>query len=308
MRVALIGAGALGGVIGFYLSAVADVVLVDPWTEHVAVMAAHGLRCEREGVEAARPVRAVSDPALAGPVEAALVLVKSRQTPWAATVARTVLAGAGVAYTLQNGLGNREILVEALGEERVGQGVTALGGTLLGPGRVRHAGQGPTLFGAAPDRAMAVALADLFTRAGLPAEVREDVAGLVWGKLIVNAGINALTALLRVPNGALVEALAARELLAAAAREAAEVAAALGVHLPYADPVEHALDVARATAANRSSTLQDVLRGAPTEIDAINGAVAREGARLGVPTPINALLAGLVAALEATAGQRVGEG
>ncbi len=307
MRVALIGAGALGGVIGFYLSAVADVVLVDPWAEHVAAMAVHGLRCERDGVETIRPVRAVGDPALVGPVEAALVLVKSRQTPWSATVARTVLARTGVAYTLQNGLGNREILAEALGEERVGQGVTSLGGTLLGPGRVRHAGMGPTLFGAAPDRALAGALADLFNRAGLPAEVQEDVTGLVWGKLIVNAGINALTALLRVPNGALADAPAARDLLAAAAREAAAVAAALGVQLPYADPVEHVLEVARATAANRSSTLQDVLRGAPTEIAAINGAVAREGARVGVPTPVNALLASLIEALEATAGQRVGE-
>ncbi|MCS6880741.1 MAG: 2-dehydropantoate 2-reductase [Oscillochloridaceae bacterium] len=308
MRVALIGAGALGGVIGFYLSTVADVVLVDPWAEHVAAIAAHGLRCERDGVETIRRVHAVSDPALAGRVEAALVLVKSRQTPWAAEAARTALTDTGVAYTLQNGLGNREILAEALGEERAGQGVTSLGGTLLGPGRVRHAGMGPTLFGAAPDRTMAGALADLFSQAGLPAEVREDVTGLVWGKLIVNAGINALTALLRVPNGALVETSAARELLAAAAREAADVAAALGVRLPYADPVEHALEVARATAANRSSTLQDVLRGAPTEIGAINGAVAREGARLGVPTPVNALLASLIEALEATTGQRVGEG
>jgi len=305
MRVALIGAGALGGVIGFYLSAVTDVVLVDPWAEHVAAMTAHGLRCERDGVEAARPVRAVTDAALAGPVELALVLVKARQTPWAAEVARTVLLAGGVAYTLQNGLGNREILAAALGEGRVGQGVTSLGGTLLGPGRVRHAGMGPTLFGAAPDRAMAAALAELFTSAGLPAEVHDDVAGLVWGKLVVNAGINALTALLRAPNGALAETLPARELLAAAVREAAAVATAQGVSLPYADPVEHVLAVARATAANRSSTLQDVLRGAPTEIAAINGAVAREGARLGVPTPVNALLAGLIEALEATAPQRV---
>lgn len=305
MRIAIIGAGALGGVIGFYLAGVTEVVLVDPWTEHVAAIAAHGLRCECAGVEAARPVRAVSDPALAGPVEAALVLVKSRQTPWAATVARTVLAGAGVAYTLQNGLGNHEILVEALGEERVGQGVTALGGTLLGPGRVRHAGMGPTVLAAAPDRQRAEALATLLARAGLPASVSNDVEALVWGKLVVNAGINALSALLRVPNGTLAETPAACELLTVAVREAAAVAVARGVTLPYPDPVAHVLAVARATAANRSSTLQDVLRGAPTEIAAINGAVAREGARLGVPTPTNALLASLIAALEATTGQRV---
>src|SRR4030095_13154693 len=94
--------------------------------------------------------------------------------------------------TLQNGVGNREILAEALGVGRVGQGVTALGATLLGPGRVRHAGQGATIFGAAPDRDGMGALAELFGMCGLPAELSDDLEALVWGKLVVNAGINAL--------------------------------------------------------------------------------------------------------------------
>ncbi|NWF80816.1 MAG: 2-dehydropantoate 2-reductase [Chloroflexi bacterium] len=308
MRIAIIGAGALGGVFGFYLAGVAEVVLVDPWAAHVAAIAAHGLSCERDGVASLRPVRAVTDPAEAGPAELALVLVKARQTPWAATAAQQLLAPDGVAYTLQNGLGNHEILAAALGAHRAGQGVTALGATLLGPGHVRHAGMGATVLAAAPDRQRAEALVTLLARAGLPASVSDDVEALVWGKLVVNAGINALSALLRVPNGALAETPAACELLAAAVREAAAVAVARGVTLPYPDPVAHVLAVARATAANRSSTLQDVLRGAPTEIAAINGAVAREGTRLAVPTPVNALLATLIAALEESAEQRVGEG
>jgi 2-dehydropantoate 2-reductase len=151
------------------------------------------------------------------------------------------------------------------------------------------------------------ALAGLFETCGLPAALTDDLDGMVWGKLVANAGINALTALLRVPNGALAVTPQARALVERVAVEAAAVAAARGVRLPYADPAAHALAVAEATGANRSSTLQDVLRGSPTEIDAINGAVAREGRRLGVPTPVNALLAELVAALEATAGTRVGE-
>jgi 2-dehydropantoate 2-reductase len=208
--------------------------------------------------------------------------------------------------TLQNGLGNRETLAAELGEGRVGQGVTMLGATLLGPGRVRHAGQGPTIFGAAPDRGGAAALAGLFAACGLPAELTDDLEALVWGKLMVNAGINALSALLRVPNGALAAIPQARALAERAAGEAAAVAAARGVRLPYADPAAHALGVAQATGANRSSMLQDVLRGSPTEVDAINGAVAREGRRLGVPTPVNALLTELVAALDATARVRVG--
>jgi 2-dehydropantoate 2-reductase len=164
---------------------------------------------------------------------------------------------------------------------------------------------GATTLGAAPDRGRAAALAALLAAAGLPAEVSDDVEALLWGKLVVNVGINALTALLRVPNGALAESAAALELMAAAVAEAAAVAAARGVRLPYADPVAHVEAVARATGANRSSMLQDVLRGAATEVAAINGALVREGERLGVPTPLNAALAALVEALDATAGQRV---
>jgi 2-dehydropantoate 2-reductase len=306
MRVAIVGAGAMGGVLGFHLAAVADLVLVDPWAAHVDAINAGGLCCEREGVVTARRARAVTTPADAGPCDAAIVLVKAGATPWAAAACAALLAPGGVAYTLQNGLGNADLLAATLGAARVGQGVTSLGGTLLGPGRVRHAGMGPTVLGASPDRALAASLAGLLARAGLPASVGDDIESLVWGKLVVNAGINALTALLRVPNGALAELPAPRALLAAAVQEAAAVAAARGVRLPYPDPVAHVEGVALATGANRSSTLQDVLRGAPTEVATINGAVAAEGARLGVPTPLNSALAALVAALEATADRRAG--
>jgi 2-dehydropantoate 2-reductase len=305
MRVAIIGAGALGGVIGFHLAAVAEVVLVDAWSEHVAAISAGGLVCERDGVPTARPLRAVSDAALAAPADVALVLVKARQTPWAAAACRQALAADGLAYTLQNGVGNQELLAAALGADRVGQGVTVLGATLLGPGRVRLAGLGLTTLGAAPDPARAAALAALLTQSGLQATVSAEIESLVWGKLLINVGLNALTALLRVPNGALAAVPEARALLAAVVGEAAAVAAARGVALPYADPVAHALGVAAATAANRSSMLQDVLRGAPSEIATINAAIVREGARLGVPTPLNATLTALVEALDATAGERV---
>lgn len=305
LKLAIVGAGAMGGVIGYYLAPATEVTLIDPWPAHVAAIDAAGLSCEIDGLTTARPVRAVSDPAAAAPADAAIVLVKARQTPWAAEACRVALAPAGVAYTLQNGLGHRETLAAALGDSRAGQGVTALGGTLLGPGRVRHAGMGPTTFAAAPDAALARALADLFTRCGLPASVSADVEALVWGKLLANVGINALSAILRVPNGALAATPAARALLAAAVEEAAAVARARGVALPYPDPVAHVLAIAEATGANRSSMLQDIMRGAPTEVAAINGAVVREGARLGVPTPVNAQLAALVEALEATAGRRI---
>jgi 2-dehydropantoate 2-reductase len=309
MHITIIGAGAMGSLLAFYLCEEADVWLLDRWRAQVETIARDGLRCERDGVETLRRPHATADPTAIGPCDVALVLVKAHQTDWAAEQARLLSSDdRPLVITLQNGLGNRERLAAALGAGRVGQAVTSLGATLLGPGRVRHAGQGATVFAAEPGGALVAELAALFARAGLPAEVADDLDSLVWGKLVVNAGINALTALLRVPNGALADVPEAQALLARAAAEAAAVAAARGTALPYDDPVAHTLAVARATGANRSSMLQDVLRGSPTEIGAINGAVAAEGRRLGVPTPLNDLLAELVAALDAAALWRRDDG
>jgi 2-dehydropantoate 2-reductase len=326
MKIGIIGAGALGSLIAFYLSQHADIWLLSRRQEQIDAINRNGLSCELDGSVATRHPRACVDPAQIGLCDAVLVLTKSYATAWAAEQAQRLIGAEGrgaraesethaltsrpsapspVVITLQNGLGNRELLTAALGSARVGQGVTALGATLLGLGSVRHAGQGTTVFGAAPENGTIAMLVDLFNTCGLPAEQSNDLDALVWGQLVVNAGINALTALLRVPNGALATSQEARALLTAAIEEAAAVARARGTALPYADPLVHTLAVARATAANHSSMLQDVLRGSPTEIDAINGAVAREGLRLSVPTPVNSLLAELVYALDATSGARV---
>ena len=326
MKICIIGAGAMGSLLGFVLSAKAEVWLLSSWQAHVDAINAHGLRCEEHGMETVRHPHATTDPAMVGACDAALVLVKARQTRRVAEQLRQgnketgrqgdsndlsvspalpFSLSAPLVITLQNGIGNREILADALGAERVGQAVTSLGATLLGPGRVRWAGHGETVFGAVPDREAMTRLADLFRACGLQASVVDDLDALVWGKLLVNVGINALTALLRVPNGALAEIPAARKLLEQAVTEAAQVAAARGTHLPYEDPVAHVLDVVRATAENCSSMLQDVLRGSPTEIATINGAVVREGQRLGVPTPINAVLTALLESVDASTDRRV---
>ena len=326
MKIGIIGAGALGSLIAFHLSAHADVWLLSRRREQIDAINHDGLRRELDGVEDTRRPRAAAHPAEIGLCDIVLVLTKSYATAWAAEQARQLVRTEGrglrteadtpvlspqssvlnpVVVTLQNGLGNRELLALALGDARVGQGVTAMGATMLGLGQVRQAGQGATVFGAAPDRAGMTALVDLFNSCGLPAELSEDLDALVWGKLVVNAGINALTALLRVPNGALADTADARALMVGAIAEAAAVAQARGTALPYRDPLAHTLAVARATSANYSSMLQDVLRGSPTEIEAINTAIAREGQRLGVPTPVNGMLAALVRALEATAEARI---
>ncbi|MFQ5611408.1 MAG: ketopantoate reductase family protein [Anaerolineae bacterium] len=308
MKIAILGAGAMGSLFGAKLSPLAEVWLVDPWLEHVMAMRKDGLRLTGpDGAARTVPVRATPDPtAVGGQVDLALIFVKSHQTVEASRWAAPLLKPDGLALTLQNGLGNLEMMAGVLGQDRVLQGVTAHGATLLGPGQVRHAGAGPTHIATRPDRARRVeAVQRLFERAGLETHLAGDLDALLWGKLIINAGINALTAILRVPNGVLVESEPATELMAAAVAEAVAVAQAKGIELPYPDPLARVKEVARATAANRSSMLADVLRAAPTEIDVINGAIVREGKRAGLETPLNQTLVRLVKAIEATYEQRI---
>jgi len=306
MRIAIVGGGAMGSLFSATLARVADVWLISRWREHVAAIRREGLRLEEPTGELTVKVPATSDPAEVGPVDLAIVCVKSNETARAAEVARAVLPPDGLALTLQNGLGNREVLAGVLGPERVWQGVTAQGATLLGPGRVRHAGNGATHLELRPQiAAVAEEVVVLFTRAGIETHLSDDLAGLIWGKLVANAGINALTAILRVRNGALAANAAAGTLMDRAVAEAAQVARAKGIALPYADPARQVREVCLVTTANRSSMLQDVLRATPTEVDFINGAVAREAASLGLEAPVNQLLVDLVKAIEATYGERI---
>ncbi len=296
----IVGTGAMACLFGARLAPLADVTLLGTWREGLAALSSVGIRLEAGGLEQTQRVRATTNPEECRGVRFALVLVKSWQTRRAAAMLSACLSPGGVALTLQNGLGNLEALEAGLGSDRATLGVTTTGATLIGPGRVRAGGAGPTHVARHPGL---LPVLGLLQQAGFAVEMSDDVEGLLWGKLVVNTAINPLTGLLHVPNGRLLEIAEARTLMGAAARETAAVARGAGVRLPYRDPVTQAEQVAQQTAGNRSSTLQDIDRRAPTEIDAINGAVADEGDRRGVPTPVNRTLWRLVrAAVEIAAG------
>jgi 2-dehydropantoate 2-reductase len=309
MRVAVIGTGALGCLFAARLAPHAEVWMLGTWAAAVDAVQQHGV-CVHEGntVWQAR-VRAAADPAAVPHADAALVLVKSFQTARAAAWAARCLTRGGLALTLQNGLDNAARLAAAVGEDRCAVGATFEGATVLAPGEIHHAGRGPTYLGMwqagsnhsgrAEERLEAVAA--LLHAAGFAAELRSDMAAVLWGKAVVNAAINPLTALWRVPNGELLANDERQRLLAALAEEAAAVAAAAlgerGETLPYGDAAARVEAVCRATAANHSSMLQDVTHGRPTEIDSINGVIVAEGRRLGLPTPLNAAVWQLVRGL-----------
>jgi 2-dehydropantoate 2-reductase len=296
MNVAIVGVGAMGCLFGAFLSPLAHVTLLGHWPEQVAVLSRDGLTLIGvDGRSTRHSIQATNDPTTISPADLALILVKSRQTGQAAALTKQLLAPNGLALTLQNGLGNLEKLTAVLSSNHAALGITSQGATMLQPGTVRHAGHGPTHLAYTPEtRERLTAVAHLFNQAGLTTHLVDNVDGLVWGKLAVNCGINPLTALLGKSNGFLAENEAAKQIMMAVARETAVVAQTLGITLPYPDAGQHALEVALATAANHSSMLQDVLRGAPTEIEAICGAVVENGRGAAIPTPINSELLRMV--------------
>lgn len=300
LNLTIFGVGAMGTLFGSRLHNLANVTLFGHWPQQLAALQQQGLTVTQpDGRQTHHQLNVIEELHRLPPTDIALILVKSHQTSRAAQQAAAVLRPDGLAVTLQNGLGNLEILAEAVGLQRAALGITAQGATVTAPGQLRHAGAGPTyLAGTAAQQPQLLQLAELFNRAGLETSLAENSDSLVWGKLAINAGINPLTALLGIPNGALVEDDSLRRVMAAAATEVARVAAAQGINLPYVDAAQRTADVSRATAANRSSMLQDISRHAPTEIDAISGAVVRLGQKLGVPTPVNQLLLNLIKSKE----------
>ncbi|RIK29214.1 MAG: 2-dehydropantoate 2-reductase [Anaerolineae bacterium] len=307
-EILIVGTGALGVLFAARLAEAGHrVTMLGTWKEGIASLQKDGARLvDAEGNEQRFEVHATDDPRECVGAKYALVLVKAWQTERAANQLKECLAEDGLAVTLQNGLGNFETLSQVLDNSatenaekkreknsknsaakntsRVALGSTTTGATLLAPGVARAGGEGIVSIQRHP---AVPAIEAALTSAKFNVHIVEDAQALVWGKLIANAAINPLTALLRAPNGELLKRPSARELMAKLAREAAEVAHAEKIKLPFDDPVAFAEEVARKTAANQSSMLQDVLRGAPTEIDAICGAVARAGKKHNIETPAN---------------------
>lgn len=289
----IVGSGALGCLFAAHLAQAGYAVnLLGSWVEGIDALNREGVTLLEADRRQSWPLRASHEPGDFTGAKLALVLVKAWQTSRAAAQLRECLAPDGLALTLQNGLGNRETLAAALGEERVAYGVITVGATLVGPGQVRWGGEGYISLTAHED------LAQLLRQAGFQVDLAENVTGLAWSKLVINAAINPLSALLNVPNGELLARPSARQLCRQLAQEVAAVAAAQGIALTHSDPAAAAEEVAQRTAGNLSSMLQDVRRGAPTEIDAICGAVVRAARGVGLSAPVNETMWKLVSALQ----------
>jgi len=299
----IVGTGALATLFAARLARAGhQVTMLGRWADGLRALREDGARLvNARGAEEKYRVSVAADPADCVPTRYAVVLVKSWQTERAARDLKLCLAKDGLALTLQNGLGNREMLASELGRRRVALGSITTGATLLGPGLARPGGEGKILLEAHPGLEP---LARSLESAGFVIELVQDASSVVWSKLVVNSAINPLTALLRIPNGELLVRPSARALMRALARETAAVASAEKVTLVQRDPVRIVESVALRTASNHSSMFQDIQRGAPTEIDAICGAVTRAGKRHKIATPVNQACWQLVQALSERSADR----
>jgi len=300
MKTVMMGAGAMGSLFGGLLTRSGEEVwLVGNRKDQIDTLRSAGLTFEEEGGLQIIPVNATLDVTSVGKADLVIFFVKTYDTEVAVSDALVLEKEDTIFLTLQNGLGNEEVICQKIDRKKVMLGVTGHGATLMGPGHIRHAGWGKTFIGELDHRITdrAVRMTQMLCDAGIETEVSSNIHDRVWGKLLVNVGINALSALTGFKNGQLLDYPESARLMEKLVSEAAEVARRKGVHLGE-DPIEKVRMAIEATKENRSSMGQDFDHRQKTEIDAINGAVVREAQPLGIPVPFNQAVADLVKAIE----------
>ena len=302
MKIAVVGPGALGCLIAGFLRSRTkeDIWLIDKSPERAKRIREEGIRIE--GLSSmSTSIDVSADPKEVGPCDLVILCVKSYSTEDACKDIKALVSDKAFILTLQNGIGNVQILNDYFGAERVIAGITNHGATLLGVGHVRHAGKGDTVIGMSKAKMFRPRIKDtanILTKCALETKISKDIDSIVWSKLIINIGINALTGITRLKNGMLIKHDGTREILRSAVQEAIDVVKRKRIKLTYDDPIQKVESVCKATAVNVSSMLQDILNSRRTEIDYMNGAITRQGKALGIPMPVNEVLTNLIKTIE----------
>lgn len=314
MRVGILGAGAMGSLFGGLLSSAGtDVWLVERWREHVEAIASSGLRMTHQGEERIVHPNAVAMPSAAGEVDLLLIWAKAYDTAAAIDDAAPMIGQETIVLTLQNGLGNAEVLAERVGWERVLYGVTTMGGSTGRPGAVElteksWAGHGMTWLGSRRPVARGREVADLLSAAGIACEVREDIDAIVWTKLAMASPMSSVAGLTGLRVGPILDAPEAMAVVEEVTAEIVAVAAAKGLGLDYAEIMENNFGTWREVREHPPSLLQDVEARRRTEVDALLNAVTREAEPLGVAVPTIRTVSRLLAAATREFGGEGGDG
>jgi 2-dehydropantoate 2-reductase len=313
-RVLVVGAGAVGCYFGGRLVRAGCPVtfLGRPGPgSSIAALARDGLYFDSPEIQETLRLETSTAPSIATDAEIVLLCVKTLDTASAAASLAPHLRAGAIVVSLQNGVENASVIREALHSAgcsplpAVLPSVVYVGAAMPAPGHLKHSGRGDLVMGPGDDASLAPAVervAQLFARAGVTCRVSDSIESELWVKLVWNCAGNAVSALGRASYGLAGHLEPARRVMAAAAEEVSAVARAAGVRLPDLDLPALGLKLATALGPATSSTAQDIERGRPTEIDSLNGFVARRGAELGVPTPVNHTLWALVKLRESSGG------
>jgi 2-dehydropantoate 2-reductase len=302
MRIAVVGAGAMGSVYaGLLGDAGNEVWAVDSWLEHVEAIRERGVRIETASGDRVVRVRATTDPGDVGVVDLVVIATKAMDVRRAAEGARALVGPETVVLSIQNGLGSGNVAAEVLGDERILLGVASgFGSCVVAPGHVRPQQLGVIGLG---ERTGTVTerverIAEVWRGAGFTVGVFDDVERLVWEKLVCNAGFSGPCTVLGRTIGEVLDDPHAWSVSAACAQEAYDVATASCIELGYGDPVGHLAAFGARIRGARPSMLLDRLAGRPCEIDAINGAIPPRAVAVGLQAPVNATVTALVKAGE----------
>jgi len=311
MKITIIGPGAMGCLFATLLErskSKHDIWLLDKRPERAAKINAGNIVIEG-ATNLKLKVKATADAKVIGPSELVIIFTKSYDTDKALGSVKPLLGDDTNVMSLQNGLGNIQLISEVVGEDRSVGGTTAHGATLVDVGRVRHTGKGETVIGKPTGKIFGDLrqISSILNEVGIAARISRDVTGVIWSKLIINAGINALGAICRMRNGMLLKHEGAKEILRQSVFEATKVARRKKIKILYDDSLQKVESVCTATSENICSMLQDILKEKLTEIDSINGAIVRQGKSYGIKTPVNEMLEYLVKTIEASYKEQVKE-
>jgi 2-dehydropantoate 2-reductase len=294
LKVAVMGAGAVGCYYGGMLARAGHEVTLIARPQHVAAIERDGLRLQTVGFDEQVRLAASIDPAGVRGAQLVLFCVKSTDTETAGAQLAPHLQREALVLTLQNGVDNAQRLRAVLPQQPIAAAVVYVATEMAGPGHLRHHGRGELVIEPSPQ---SEAVARALIAAGVPTEVSDNVRGALWAKLVLNCAYNAISAIAQLPYGAMLQGEGVRDVMHDLVTECVAVARAEGVQLPAG--LEAAVSgLAASMPSQSSSTAQDLARGKHTEIDYLNGLIVRRGQALGIPTPANQALWALVKLIE----------
>lgn len=302
MRIAVMGAGAVGCYFGGLLARAGHDVTFIGRRSHVEAINAHGLLLETRELKAYVPAKAVTEAASIDLPDLVLFCVKSADTEAAGRSLAGYLRPETAILSLQNGVDNAQRLIGVIGQPVIAAAVY-VGTEMAGPGHVKHHGRGELVIGTS---AQSEALARVLREARIPTTVVKNIAEALWMKLITNCAYNALSAVGSIPYGPMLQVEGTKDVIENVVRECALIAQACGVAVPD-DVTAKILGLAASMPNQMSSTAQDLARGKPSEIDFLNGYIVRKGAELGIATPTNQALQVMVKLAEKGRGMARGQ-